>query len=283
MEFFFGKKPLSVEAYKNDIKLVFYVDVTAELSLDYVPKKLCRKCYNRIKNVKERKTTIDLNRFTWEPHSDNCKTCSHVDNLKRGGRKMKQNPIPPPACSLWTRQKSESLKSQIPQSIISSELLSELDQELNPQIGTILCDKCENIVTEPLRIMKCGHLFCFGCLMTVIEGRRLEELNCPNCQLHVRESDFGPCMVTNKILDSLLTKCRRDCGKTFNNTHCNLKSSHKKKCQGRAFTLVDILELPEGSPLPKEAEKAAAKILKTKMAESTLPNKTVELKTGVHA
>lgn len=96
----------------------------------------------------------------------------------------------------------------------------------------------------------------------------------------MEESDIKPCPIVEKIFASILTKCNKNCGQFFNVGQFETKLRHEKKCPGKSFTLVDILNLPDGSPLPKEAEKAAAKIVKTKMAESNLPNKAVELNTG---
>ena len=60
----------------------------------------------------------------------------------------------------------------------------------------------------------------------------------------------------------------------------NKKLAQEKDCSGKALTLVDMLEISPAEKLPPLAEKAAALIIKHKIANSSLPNKGIAITTG---
>lgn len=281
-----GKPFFLVEKYEDKIQDVFYIE-----KLDsFCPDAFCKKCYNKMNNVGKRKSTANsYDIFPWIEHADSsCSVCKHFSDIKKGGAKKKiAIRTGRPAANaqpIWDRKLSTELDEKTPPDIIPKDLnKKDLDSSINPQLSLSLCSICDELYRRPISLTICSHQFCFKCILKKFEGRNIDSLSCPKCFIEIR----SPTAVTSssigiKISSSLQLGCAKGCSSRFTLIELKNKSAHEKCCKGeeKCFKLVDILNIPLGSTMPKDAEKAAAHVIRSKMKNSTLPNKGVRLNTG---
>ena len=77
--------------------------------------------------------------------------------------------------------------------------------------------------------------------------------------------------------------CRKGCGKFFVIRDYQKVNVHENACfppKEQSHPIEKVFTLEPIQKIPKLYEEAAVHILKNKMAQSTLPNKSVEFKTG---
>ena len=170
------------------------------------------------------------------------------------------------------------LLSSVPKHVKIYE--KDLIESENPQMALVKCTICSGILFQPLVIQKCQHVFYFPCIMPHIEGKPLKDLFCPTCDQNFLDADLISSKISNEILNTLQYSCKNGCGRKYKINETKIIQDHEENCNGKDYTLVDILNLPMGAPLPKHAEKAAAHIIKSKMVGSSLPNRGVALNTG---
>ena len=108
----------------------------------------------------------------------------------------------------------------------------------------------------------------------------LNKISCPNCGVSVLPENIVMSRSINQLVSSLKLTCERGCKKHFEIDEISEKLAHEKDCSGKTFTLVDMLEISPAEKLPPLAEKAAALIIKHKIANSSLPNKGIAITTG---
>ena len=81
------------------------------------------------------------------------------------------------------------------------------------------------------------------------------------------------------MIQCLKIDCK-NCGELFPANESKAAKIHKESCHSKYTTnkilLSEVYSINENSSIPKEFEDAALHIIKTKMAKSTLPNKSVE-------
>ena len=140
-------------------------------------------------------------------------------------------------------------------------------------------------------LKECQHTFCFICLSKNIRGLNVLESKCPSCTKEIKINS-APATNSQKLIDSLLIACPK-CGKKFpinqyTNYHQHISTCEKlwssnssiSNSSNSSYTINDIFNLTTQSDIPREVEDAALHVLKNKMANSHLPNKTVEFKSG---
>ena len=212
-----------------------------------------------------------------------CKIClSKCQNKPGRGRRPKPNldgfNQHSETKSMWTRAFSDSLKEKIEESNVSEDLnISEFDTAYNKSLPLCKCGICENILRRPVMLQGCQHAFCLGCIILKFEGKTSFE--CPFCQNQFNLSQIIECKVRQKLIESLILKCK--CGKEFKCSH--EFNMHKNICnlvkEGQLMTVNDLLKMDlSQSPIPRSVEKAALKIIRHKIDESN--NGTAEFASG---
>ena len=206
------------------------------------------------------------------------------EKLKKGGIKIKA-PIrtgrPSSNMSFWTRTLTNSLSVRTPILFKTYPRLEDIDQNLNPHVQTLVCDLCNDLVHRPVLISNCEHLFCLFCLTRKVENVNLSNLNCPKCGNNFSDSQVNPAKRATENLGLLRKECSKGCGEKILLKDDDDYERHVKSCKGKSVLSVDdILKIPLGGSFPKNVERAAVHVIKSKMALSTLPNKGVALNTG---
>ena len=287
---FFKENGFKWEDYKSDLTRAFYIKFSTDSVLCYPPK-FCKKCYFKMKNILKR-PTASMNAFqtpSWLQHplTGECKVCDLFDKNKnfRGG-KVAKNEIrtgKPISCepNYWTRDASKALDEKFKSiSIPPSLTFANFDERFNPHLPLCICSLCHNLMEKATIVSICEHAFCLKCILQKVEGTFLNKITCPVCGINVLPENIVMSRSITHLLCSLKLHCIKDCGKTFCIGEGNGKTAHEKSCQGKMFTLVDILEFPTTEKLPALAEKAAASVIKHKIANSNLPNKGISITTG---
>ena len=89
-------------------------------------------------------------------------------------------------------------------------------------------------------------------------------------------------------MENLQIEFKNSCGTTFGVKDSDKKESHEDTCFGKSRHSTSIQEIfmlgifilgPEDS-IPQVVEEATIHVIKKKLAESKLPNKSIEFKTG---
>ena len=174
---FLSKDKFLVSKYVDSVKSVFHVNCHQDQP-DIHPQHLCMKCYSTIRNVEKRGTCTSLIAKTWTAHSnDKCNVCISVATLKKGRRKKtkeKKSVAGRPKEEKWTRTESISLeKKSFPDTTEINKL--QLNHLINaPIIPFCTCLICEDIVTTPITITPCEHIFCLHCLLPKLEGTKIK-------------------------------------------------------------------------------------------------------------
>ena len=177
----------------------------------------------------------------------------------------------------WTRAQSESLHSQIKDEtcgIVKENVCSQL----NPHLKFVLCNICKQITIKPTKLT-CDHTFGCQSLVKFGEGKYLSDLKCPICFEMFTPSESTIDLKVLELRNSLVTACKK-CEQRFLLSNEKLKAVHENKCRDSKFQLIDILAVPSASEIPPEIEKVAKHVIKLKMADSVMPNKSVQLASG---
>ena len=257
--------------YEKKLEEAFYYDFTKEGGDDY-PTKICDKCYWKMTNVLKRKTTNNFKAITtWKPSETDCQTCKlyFFAPQRHGGKKTKQKIRTGRRSNtlVWSRAKSEELKEKILDTVngVHEVPIESFKTDLNPQLDLCTCSLCDKLVKKPVLVTKCEHIFCFVCLMRVVEGLEIQCLVCPKCTVPIHPDDVVASNSTGKLVNSLRLGCSKGCSKAFPCDKLGIRSRHEEECNGPDGLITD---------------KAVAKIIKEKIAKSTLPNKSVSFSTG---
>ena len=128
---------------------------------------------------------------------------------------------------------------------------------------------------------------CLRCLLARVEGQELNKIKCPLCipddTVETQPDSFVAATTIEQVIKKLRIACRKGCGKFFvimdypkvGNEHENSFFTQRTEPSNRKSIFPETY-----SKIPKLYEEAAVHILKNKMAQSTLPNKSAEFKTG---
>ena len=278
----------TVAEHNEKILKCFYIDVNKDNEHIH-PKLFCHKCYSHLENISKRDTTAARTFITWTKHDNiNCFSCQAPSRLKKGGRPRKRKHIGTPSIkSTWTREDSSQLSKQI--TFNPSELppISLLDPEINPCLDLCICKICNELLRKPVLNVNCQHVSCLRCLLARVEGQELNRIKCPLCILDIVETlkptSFVAATTIEQILKKLRISCRKGCGKFFAIIDYPKVNEHENSCfppKEQNHPIEKVFSLEPTQKIPKLYEEAAVHILKNKMAQSTLPNKSVEFKTG---
>ena len=274
----------SCEETKDNILKCFYVDVSMDIE-NIHPKKMCLKCYSTLKNISQRNTTTPHNIIQWTKHSNtNCFACRQVEKLKKGGRPKKRKREGPPSTRLiWTRQDSDVLKKQLPLTSSVTPSIEHLQNKFNPNLELCTCKICQSIMVNPVMNIKCQHSVCFNCLVSRVEGNHISGIKCLLCDEFAYPSLYVVSTTISKLIENLQVECKNSCGTTFGIKDFDKKVLHEDSCFGKSGPSTSIEEIfmlgPEDS-IPRVVEEATIHVIKKKLTESKLPNKSIEFKTG---
>ena len=189
--------------------------------------------------------------------------CNQIKILSKGGRpkKIKRSGRPSGCASpnqLWTRQNSFNLKSTVPTNLKNLSSINPLDFD-DDLVSLAVCPICNKIFCEPMLIVICQHVLCFNCLVSQMERIVFPLCICP---VETSTSVVTPNVVTfskqtTQIIDRL-----------------KLKNTYPTKIKN----LSEIFSLTSNDPVPREFEKAAVHIIKTKLAQSN--DRSISFNTG---
>lgn len=279
-----GKKSFNVTNYKSTVLQAFYIEIDSNVSV--YPQKFCEKCYFKARNIIKRETTTNqLPIPKWKIHQlSDCFACETFTKLKKGGKKTKHVlRTGRPTKAFWDKEKTQTLMAKVKNDILlMPKSIFEFCPKINPQISFCLCNECNGVLRRPVVIRKCEHSFCMICFVRCIEGSYMNTLKCPRCQTNFTEDDVASSCTKKKLVESLRVACRKGCEAVFYISKNNERIDHERQCCGlkEKLSLIDLLEISHSLPLPKHAEIAAACVIKYKMANSLLPNKSIKIATG---
>ena len=251
------------------------------------PQYFCHACYAH-----------PIRRFvvpvTWTTHyDDDCRVCSHVEEIKKGGRPKKvRRGRKPELCdsSRLTLQSPSSLQDldALTKDIPSIRFDEFSEKFLLPENlrKELLCPVCLQILDKPVETT-CQHYFCVQCMKGVIDSG--QKGSCPVCK-----ENIGPLKVPTRMVLRLIAEQEVIC--TTCRKSVNYENSAVHACEGAApavppqpqQTVVgpepaqamrQILEDAQAGKFSPEVEKICTAYVKTKLKEST-DGKTVLFKTG---
>ena len=284
------KKCFPVSEYKDKLEKAFYFKVSEKSDCSIFPQNFCEKCYFKKTNILKRQTTAKPTQIPiWRAHGKECIACEKASQTKKTGRKRKiQRPgRPGPADRIWSRKQSESLqegiKNPLPKDFWESNAIDKVNicENLNPQLPLCFCKLCGQLMKKPIMVKSCEHCFCLNCLLANIEGKLPNDVLCPSCGVNFTAEGIGESKSINTMFKALRLVCSKGCEYTKSIDEYNEIITHQESCKGlKNLKISDILNLPAESPLPIEAEKAAAKIVKMKLANSESGNARISLPTG---
>ena len=53
------------------------------------------------------------------------------------------------------------------------------------------CIICQDIFTDPVKLLKCGHTFCKNCINDYTKSQKNQKsINCPNCRMPYNQTDI---------------------------------------------------------------------------------------------
>ena len=146
-----NKDPVNVSLCISKIKNVYFIDISTDLPSIHPPK-ICQACYVTMRNVENRKTTTCLKIYSWDNHSQDCKVCSHIESIKKGGRKPKKAKTGRPSNNkkIWSRSIINNIMSKIPANNNYNINITDLRQDLNIHLELCICNLCENLLKLPV-------------------------------------------------------------------------------------------------------------------------------------
>ena len=275
----------SVSENEGDIRNYFYIDVSNDND-DIHPKDFCKGCFSDILNMKKRGTTTEHKIINWVGHYHelNCYACDKIEKKKKGGRPKKRKHVGnPKSAILWTRKDSGTLKDlDFPSSTLNYPPLETLKNKLNSNVDLCVCQVCHKLLNKPIMNVKCQHVTCLNCLLARVEGVELVHANCPLCSEMAKPEFYASALAIETLLRNLKFECKRGCGETFTVEEMDNSQGHEEFCFGKekSHPIEDVFKLDSSEEIPAIYEEAAVHILRNKMAQSNLPNKSIEFKTA---
>lgn len=179
--------------------------------------------------------------------------------------------------SHWTRNETSKIHENLGETV--ALMKQNFKEKFNDNPHLCICQLCENLMQKPVLLTKCQHSFCCKCFIPTVEGRPLESTICPVCSTLVTPEFVTHSQTISHLLSNLKTDCEK-CGEVFKHEeYC--KENHLSMCIGQKSPLLsDVFKINKENDIPREFEKAALHVIKTKMAQSTLPNNGIEFMTG---
>ena len=238
----------------------------------------------------KRKTTIKLIPFTkWDLHSTNCQICNKVKLLQKGVTGVKKIPLgrTKANANIWKQSALENLKEIIQPNLLPKKLtLKDFLPDINPHLHLCVCSICKNLLRKPLIMKTCQHVFCFLCLPSFLKSKPEDSTFCPICSKQFSNNGVLHSTHTDNMIKILMLSCKTCSTKYSPITEYNLYLLHEKECslsaaeQSQSMSATDIFNLTEECKIPRLVEDAAIHVIRTKMSMTSLPNKSIEFKTG---
>ena len=264
-----SKKMFNAINMKDDLKDYIFIDISKDE--DHIhPKKVCLRCWSKVKNIKQRGSTTKHSNFEFLPHAQlNCTICERTKQKSKGGRKKISKPKNHHVVkALWTRDDISSLIASVIQfkDFPDDFRIPQLENlDMNPQIESCYCHICQKIMSKPV-MAQCQHSTCLNCMVKHLEGFKKDSTKCPAEDCNEVVQDLKPSQMTYAMIMLLRIPCMKNCGRYFNSMQLNERHGHQAHCIGKENNLVN--------------ENNVYKYLRKEMEKSNLPNKAVKLKTG---
>ena len=157
----------------------------------------------------------------------------------------------------------------------------------NPNLSLCKCFACDDILNQPVIIKGCEHVFCFSCLATELKGRNFNVSKCPKCNIIIKPNDVTASNYINSMLQLLVLSCKTCTVKFLASTQYQEYQEHIKCCTINSSSnsspntsLSDVYSLTPENIIPRDVENAALHVIKTKIAQSDLPNCSIKFKSG---
>lgn len=250
------------------------------------PQYFCHACYAH----PNRRSVVPV---TWVTHyDDDCRVCSHIEEIKKGGRpkKVRRGRKPELCDSSRTLQSPSSLQDldALTKDIPSIRFDEFSEKFLLPENlrKELLCPVCLQILDKPVETT-CQHYFCVQCMKGVIDSG--QKGSCPVCK-----ENIGPLKVPTRMVLRLIAEQEVIC--TTCRKSVNYENSAIHACEGPAPAVApqpqqpvvdpepaqamrQILEDAQAGKFSPEVEKICTAYVKTRLKEST-DGKTVLFRTG---
>ena len=158
------------------IKKTFLINIESDRPSIHPPN-CCFRCLSTMRNIDTRATTTQLHIATWTEHEPKiCKVCDKA--LKEHqGRKPKKiySGRPAKTTAVWTRKRLTSIMNQIPVDAFPNDV-ELFNNENNPHLKFCCCYLCKRIISRPIMLMPCEHVFCVSCTHRHLDRTRTKNL-----------------------------------------------------------------------------------------------------------
>ena len=282
-----SKRFFKVKEHYQRLVAAYLVDFSSD-NPEIHPPHICHRCYSTMTNIELRQTTTQIKAMQWYHHTEgNCTTCNNKYKLCKGGRKPKKQKSGRPKEETWSREKIKLILETTPEDIVPAEYnIATFPETLNPHLKLCTCSLCQNILRKPVLLTACQHCFCANCILRSIEGKSMTQTLCPICNMLILQNTIIPSTYINNIIQSLQVPCKYNCGQNFKIINIKEKDPHECVCHIKCFTKIkkitldEIFAINDNSEITQDIEDATLHVLRQKMNKSTLPNKSIEFKSG---
>ena len=240
------------------------------------PQYFCHACYAH----PNRRSVVPV---TWVTHyDDDCRVCSHIEEIKKGGRpkKVRRGRKLELCDSSRTLQSPSSLQDldALTKDIPSIRFDEFSEKFLLPENlrKELLCPVCLQILDKSVETT-CQHYFCAQCMKGVIDSG--QKGSCPVCK-----ENIGPVKVPTQMVLRLIAEQEVFC--TTCRKSVNYENSAVHACEGSAPAVApqpqqpvvhpepaqamwQILEDTQAGKFSPEVEKICTAYVKTRLKEST--------------
>ena len=207
------------------------------------PQYFCHACYAH----PNRRSVVPV---TWVTHyDDDCRVCSHIEEIKKGGRpkKVRRGRKLELCDSSRTLQSPSSLQDldALTKDIPSIRFDEFSEKFLLPKNlrKELLCPVCLQILDKPVETT-CQHYFCVQCMKGVIDSGR--NGSCPVCK-----ENIGPLKVPTRMVLRLIAEQEVIC--TTCRKSVNYENSAVHACEGPAQAVAPQPQQPVVDPEPAQA------------------------------
>lgn len=236
-------------------------------------------CQERAQTNNEEYQQARLRVFNWTEHKPECQVCSHMSEIKKGGRPRKTaRPGRPRKQS--PRSAIQHLKSIAPKSLTDTSKVDLTQADLS---SDLTCTICLNIVDQPIVLETCSSLVCTECCCKWL--RQSDVLSCPCCYGSHLE-DFTTIKTVEPLTLKLLASQTVQC--TVCLQHMKLEQHSEHYCQKNLIapstqhspstSIQEVLAKNSDTPLTTLEHKLQTSLVKRSLSGSS--NATIQLKTG---
>ena len=109
-------------------------------------------------------------------------------------------------------------------------------------VQTLTCSLCKQLMNNPSTFSTCGHTFCWNCVVSTLEGKRIVSSICPQCKQPGWKNDLQ----TNHLMMNLIGQLKMMMDQL---ARVRLAERHTRKRQKEA---VPVLEMQKETPNEEE-------------------------------